>query len=560
MWLIRFILIVIFFFPSIGFSFQNLIPNPSFEDKDRDSIPDGWNIYRVYYLVYKGKKGRAICLSGKGKISCTIRGIKKNSYYLLSFWIKRDGWKEGEYPQVEIFNKKILLNTVIGWGDWIKICMLLNSKENGRTKLSLIDPGLSHKIHFCRLCLVEFYPKLLFPEGAIYSYYPRFSWRMPENPYVLDFEIEISRYRDFRKVIKLVQIKGRNQFFPDFPIDSGRWFWRIKVYKNRKFISASKEKCFYIIPQFPVGIFGVPLKYVDKIKKAGFDSICLGGDPFSLEKKILLLSRKRINMLLSLPYKFSEKNIQLIFSLRKNPYILAWYLRDEPEIWHFPPIYLWKIKRYVKALDPTHPTLITLVRAKKVEEYGQCTDIIMVDPYPIPISPLTKLSESIDQVKRIFPEKPVWAVIQAFDWSSFPYGEEKRSWGRDPTYPEERCLTYLAVIHGASGLFYFTFKSKNYFILERKRHWDDIKRLISELNRIRYILRAPKIYPIESVCITEGIHYIVKRVLEGNKRGNYLLAVNSSPSPKEIEIRVPFLKNPISLSFDGYEAKIIKFK
>ena len=558
MWLIRFMLIFVFLFPSICLSFQNLIPNPSFEDKNRDGIPDGWDIYGIYYLVYKGEKGRAICLSGKGKISCTIQGIKKDTYYLLSFWIKRDGWKEGEYPQIEIFNKKISLNTVIGWGDWIKLYLLLNSKGNKRTKLSLINPGLSHKIHFCRLCLVEFYPKLLSPTRSIYSYYPKFIWKMPENPYVLDFEIEISRYRDFRKAIKLAKVKGRNQFFPNFPIDSGRWFWRIRIYKNRKLLSVSKEACFYIIPKFPIGIYGVPMKYVDEIKKVGFDSISVGK---ILRKNISLLSKKGINMLLALPPKLSDRKTQsLIYSLRKNPHILAWYLRDEPEIWHFPPIYLWKIKEYVKTLDPTHPTLITLVRANNVRDYGECADIIMVDPYPIPLAPLTWLSKSIDEVKKIFPEKPVWAVIQAFDWSSFPYGEEKREWGRDPTYSEERCLTYLAVIHGASGLFYFTFKSKNYFILERKRHWNDVKKLIAELNSVRYILKAPKIYPIESVCITKGVHYIVKRVLEGDKKGNYLLAVNSSPFPKEIGIRLPFLKDPISLSFHEYEAKIIRLK
>ena len=539
---ILFIFIFIFVFlliPQSGLP-KNFVPNPGFEiDKDQNGIPDFWLVEKDQYALYRienGKKGKAISIFGKGKISCRLKGLKKNTYYLLSFYVKRDGWKEGEYPKIKVFGKEIVLNELIAWGDWVRLSFLINSSSYTETTLSLIDPNLSHKISFDEVVLSEFIPTPLFPNDKVYSYYPVFKWSLPKNNFVLSYEIEVSRSQDFREKLVLGNVicPWKNSFTVDLPLDAGTWFWRVKVYKNRRLISVSKPAHFCLIPYFPIGIFGVPSKYIHIVKKAGFNSIYTGIHSI---RSLLQLSKTQMNLLLTIPSELNSKKTQLF--LRKATHIkniLAWYLRDEPEIWFVPPKYIWEMKRYVKALDPKHPTLITLVRAEKVEDYGPCADIIMVDPYPIPRRPVTWLSESIDRVKKLFPYKPVWAVIQAFDWSAFPYGNESRSWGRDPTYEEERCLTYLAIIHGARGLFYYTFKSKNYFIMERKRHWNELKKVIEELNNIYPIIVSPTIFPVKHVAYSEdkAIHYIIKK----SKHRFYLLSVNVTPHFKEATLRL----------------------
>lgn len=520
---------------------KNFVPNPGFEiDKDQNGVPDHWILKKEQsslFKIEKGKKGKGISIIGRAKISCNIKGLQKDTYYLLSFYIKRDGWKEGEYPRIRIFGKEIVLNELIAWGDWIRLNFLVSSGSYTKTTFSFIDPNLSHKISLDEVVLSEFIPIPLSPKDKVFSYYPVFKWDLPENNFVLSYEIEISRSQDFRERLSLgkVTCPWKNSFAVDFPLDAGIWFWRIKVYKNRRLISVSKPACFCLIPYFPIGIFGVSSKYIHIVKKAGFNSIY--ANAYSL-RSLLQLSKTQMNLLLTIPSELSSKKTQIFFKKAKHiENILAWYLSDEPEIWFVPPKYLWELKRYIKALDPRHPTLITLVRAEKVEDYGQCADIIMVDPYPIPRRPVTWLSDSIDKVKALFPYKPIWAVIQAFDWSAFPYGEEARSWGRDPTYEEERCLTYLAIIHGVTGLFYYTFKNKNYFIMERKRHWNELKRVIRELNSIYPIIVAPTIFPEKHVAYSEdkAIHYIIKKL----KHRLYLLSVNVTPYFKKAILRLP---------------------
>ena len=561
----------------------NLVPNPGFErDSDFNSIPDFWDVKKsssaVSKIEFRGKIGKCVSIFGRGIYICKLRRLKKNRFYILSFWIKRDGWREGEYPKVRIFGQEFYLNNIIGWGDWIRVFLLVNSGDNNKTVLHLINPGLHHKIYFDEICLKEFSPVPISPRGDIYTCWPDFVWSMPKNPYVLKIQIEISRYADFRSpfVIRDETNPVGNRLSPNFPIDGGKWFWRIKVYKNRRLIVISDPVSFNISAFFPIGIYGVPLQYLDVIKKAGFNSICLGNNIKSIKEALPIVSKYNLKVLLH-PNIKERGAYNFIKSLRYSPDILAWYLEDEPEIRFIYPSYIWRFKQYIRSIDPSHPSLITLVRANMAKDYGDCADIIMVDPYPIPRRPVTWLSESIDRVKELFPYKPVWAVIQAFDWSAFPYGEEKRAWGRDPTYEEEKCLTYLAIIHGVRGLFYYTFKSGHYFIMERKRHWGEIKDLVKELNNIYPLLIAPKIYPISSVARSKNgnIHYIIKSVPSGFdiKKGYYLLAVNISPHETSSQIyipplnlksaeeifkqrRLPIHKNILQMHFSPYEVKI----
>ncbi len=548
-------------FISVSNASSNLVPNPGFEvDANKDGVPDFWGIEKnknfQVRLEEKGKNGKCISMLGKGILYCKINSIVKNKYYLLYFWIKRQNWREGEYPIIRIFNRDVYLNYIIGWGDWIKVTLLFNSKKDSKTTLYFINPGLHGKIYVDDVSLIEFTPQPKSPSHEIYTSFPEFSWWLPKNPYILEAEIQISRYSSFKKVFTVKRIiapKG-NKITSDFPIDAGRWFWRVKIYKNRRLITISKPLSFDILPFFPIGIYAVPLRYIATVKKAGFNSICING----YQNILYIIKNYNIKVL---PYisSFNNNCCEFIHNMRYSNNILAWYIKDEPEINMISPLFLWRLKSYIKSIDPYHPTLITLVRANMVKDYGDAADIIMVDPYPIPRRPVTWLSNSIDMVKTLFPYKPVWAVIQAFDWSAFPYGEEKRIWGRDPTYNEERCLTYLSIIHGARGLFYYTFKTKNYFIMDRHKHWNEVKSIIKELNSIYPLLISPKIYPDDSVAKASNgaIHYIIKHVPKGFdfKSGYYVIAVNTLPTYINSHIYLP-VKN-ISSAEDILEKRKI---
>jgi len=296
-----------------------LIPNPGFEeDYDGDSVPDYWQMNEVggekgmLKLESQGYQGqKSISLSGKGIWQCKIQGIKSDKYYLFSMWVKRDGFKDGEYPKIKIFQQGIYLNELFSWGGWMRLSWFLNPSVQKNTHLLLINPGMTHKIWFDSLYLTEFMIKPLSPsEGEIIEgTSPKLTWEMPEDDHILDIRIELSKDRDFKEkmVVEMVSPLG-NSYQIKRELTKGTWYWRMEVFKNRTRIATSTPQMFIvkhqpiasIAPQsfnhsvpnstspgnpidainpinpksfFPIGIYGAHIAALPELKEAGFNSV-----------------------------------------------------------------------------------------------------------------------------------------------------------------------------------------------------------------------------------------------------------------------------------------------
>jgi hypothetical protein len=125
-----------------------------------------------------------------------------------------------------------------------------------------------------------------------------------------------------------------------------------------------------------------------------------------------------------------------------------------------------------------------MVRPQMVEAYREAADIFMLDPYPIPNMPLTWLADTLEEASRYVPRERLWAVIQAFGG-----GDEqvKCGWPRLPTYLEMRCLTYLALVHGAHGIFYFSYPD----VHGDAKAWEGLTGIVGELRQLRTWLNIP---------------------------------------------------------------------
>ena len=155
----------------------------------------------------------------------------------------------------------------------------------------------------------------------------------------------------------------------------------------------------------------------------------------------------------------------VVAAYRDHPAILAWYLNDE-----LPRSLLPELTDYyhrVRTADPNHPCFIVLCNMAELRLFPRTTDILGVDPYPIPASSVTTVSRWTDAARRAgHGRMPVWVVPQAFAWYQYnpagsdrarkPTAAELKS-GRAPNYEEERCMTYLALAHGAKGLIYYCY-------------------------------------------------------------------------------------------------------
>jgi hypothetical protein len=610
--LVALIIVIFVLLPSTSWEmFPNLIPNSGFEeDFDRNGIPDHWYKTAGGEGFLHGdspglKDGKAVFIDGKGIWRCRINNIKPHRYYLFSLRIKRDGWRDGEYPEIAIFDKELYLNELFSWGGWIKLSWLIKSGDYRYTTLSLKSPGMSHRVWFDDLYLTEFTIQPVLPiQGETFKGdMPRFEWLLPEDDMIFSNELHLSQDENFRNVIILERFspQGNSHQIAE-NLKSGKWYWKTKVYKNRNEIASSDVRYFTVESQqstdmspstcnlkhsykglanemladfFPIGIYGADVKDLSELKEAGFNSVhAYSSDVGLLSFLILEAERHHLKLMIGVPGEVWERDITPFFSrVRNSPGILSWYLADEPEGRGIPPSYIWRLNDYVHKMDSTHPTSLVLVRSKKAYDYGDGVDILLVDPYPIPKMPITWLSESIDEARvATFGEKPILAVIQAFDWSAFPVGEYKREWGRNPTYEEERCLTYLAIVHGAKGIFYYTYKGGKYNIRDYPEHWEGIKRIVWELNQIYPLLLAPSAnqeldIEIESENL-EGVklqnkpsdvHYTVKFMDNMPfkkppfviKKGMYIIAVNVSDKPAKVKMYGSFLKDKVNVVFEN---------
>ena len=224
---------------------------------------------------------------------------------------------------------------------------------------------------------------------------------------------------------------------------------------------------------FPIGIYGATLEGLAEIRAAGFNAVqSYDIDPQGLRQLTAACGRLGLKFLPN----FRRYQADLSRELGGRPDLLGFYIEDEPEIHSVPPE---KIEILKQRLQQDHPgvlTAVAMVRPQMVAYYRQAADVFMLDPYPVPHMPMTWMSESLERAAQHVSRERLWAVIQAFG------GEKHTSqgWPRLPTYPEMRCLTYLALVHGAHGVFYFIYPE----VRAEPQAWEGLKKIVGQLRRL----------------------------------------------------------------------------
>ncbi len=233
-----------------------------------------------------------------------------------------------------------------------------------------------------------------------------------------------------------------------------------------------------------------------------------------------------------------------------HPALLGWYLVDEPEgIGEADPFTVRSYYETVKATDPHHPCSLVVMSPAAAGLYADAADVVWVDPYPVPDLPVTYVSDCVEGVRKsVGPDKPVWAVLQAFDWNVWRNGVI--SGVHRPTPGEERCMTYLALVHGAKGIIYWAYTGSKYFIRDYPDHWQVMLRLAGELRELSPVLmsglRAPRltITPPRATLDT-----MVRR----HAGSYYVFAVNRETSACKAALRLegPRPARPIEVLFEN---------
>ncbi len=247
----------------------------------------------------------------------------------------------------------------------------------------------------------------------------------------------------------------------------------------------------------------------------------------------------------------------------RQPALLAWYLADDTAS-HISADDLRRVHRAVRDVDPFHVT----VQADGVfagsrgptrsrySDYVDSTDAFLPELYPIRSDDDCEVADVTRDMKLIGEDlrdagrrAPVWAIIQDFEgWG----------WKRYPTEAETRVMTYLAVIHGATGITYYTYGGTglNHGVTHDPQVWAGLKRISRQLARLHDVLvqRAPEqsqqVEILSGPCVAGHGFASLSTLLKQHQGRHYLLAANAARSAVRARITAGAASGPVEALFE----------
>ena len=282
---------------------------------------------------------------------------------------------------------------------------------------------------------------------------------------------------------------------------------------------------------FPLCIYGVDEpQSVRYVKKAGFNCFHTYRSDPELLAPLAQEAQKHHMQVVFYPDRIIGSDYE---QQALNWPVLAWYLVDEPDVWR------WTRKRVQDAHNnsrsafPHTPTTLVIGQGKTATPFYDLSDILMVDWYPVPHLPLQSFGDNVrfakeGQKKYGVGDRPLWGVVQIFDWKAFKqHRPDNDRIGRFPTQEEIRFMSYDGIVNGAEGLFYFIFTAKDGIMPNTQPDWwERVRQVSKELSRFRPVLEKGTLIqsPVETA-------YPLAAQTRLYKNRRYTILVNRSDKP-----------------------------
>lgn len=282
---------------------------------------------------------------------------------------------------------------------------------------------------------------------------------------------------------------------------------------------------------FPLGFYGVTAPAeLAALKQAGFDCFhTYAQDPALLAALAAEAKKQGLKMM-----AYPDRVVGSAFEkdARRWP-VLAWYLYDEPEVKRLPLASLQALEKRVKDWSPKARTVFVMGEGVAAFTFGGVGDALMVDWYPVPHLRLESVGEQVAMARSgaaimdaARKDKPVWAVLQAFDWIGYPQRRTPKV-GGFPTFEQVRYMTWLSVARGASGIFYFTYNGSDGVPLPaRPERWGIYSRVAAELNGLRKVLEKGKPGVLPAGLSAD---FAARAIRQGGR--DYLVLLNPTAAP-----------------------------
>ncbi len=207
-----------------------------------------------------------------------------------------------------------------------------------------------------------------------------------------------------------------------------------------------------------------------------------------------------------------------------NKSIFSWWLQDEPDGQFDPRNPLAGAYAYLRQKDPDRPAFISLCEPEKYEYFAAQTDIVAMDIYPIPDRPIRTIADGLDHLKEVAP-----GAIPLFIGQADSKVDNPR---------KHRCMSYMAIAHGARGLFWYTLRDPNWFLpKDAPELWAEMKKVNDELILLEPALLKKNLVEQVFGMPPQSIHTCLKRVDEQF----YIIAVNPNGGTIETTINLGVL-------------------
>lgn len=277
------------------------------------------------------------------------------------------------------------------------------------------------------------------------------------------------------------------------------------------------------LTRFPLGIYGVndPAHLV-RLHEAGFDSIhTYSRDLKLLENLAREAKRQGMRMVI-----FPDALLNGSLATTEDWPIDAWYLFDEPDVVKMSSAALLMLSQKTREWDPLRPQTFVIGEGAPARIYGGVADILMMDWYPVPHRPTDSVATQIDLAISALPAgKPFWMVIQAYDWADEVTDPVKLKKGlRFPTKSEMRFMSYISVLHGARGLFYFTLTKRGKTLFDYPELWGAVSDVSREIREMKSIFERGKRMSLPFSLPTGGLEAAVWQY----RKNEYLVLANRS--------------------------------
>ncbi len=285
---------------------------------------------------------------------------------------------------------------------------------------------------------------------------------------------------------------------------------------------------------YPIGAYGVSVKNMQEVRRTGFNTAVVA---FS-EENLAACRDSGLSCALSVP-RDPDRLVAALDALggELEEERFSFYVNDEPGIHSFPESQAEEIYDILKGRYPQSPTMMAIVRPQVLPFYRNSAEYFMLDQYPVPNMPLTWLSDSMDEAAGYVGRDRLMSVIQAFGGGRFAAS----GWTRLPTFEEMNCLTFLSVVHGSRGIFFYSYP----LITSTEDGSSALRRVVSRLNSMKSWLKEPNSAEPVSLNMTshnrfdpagnDAVHCVAKQL---NDTG-MLICVNAIRTYVEAEVMVP---------------------